>query len=72
MHHILGGVLIGAVLGGGTSKQRLRPFLRRAVKGGILTARKARAVGESLRTQAADLIAEARAEIDSSEKSTAE
>jgi hypothetical protein len=63
MHHIIGGVLIGAIFGA-ASKERLRPYLRKAVKGGIVVGRKAQQMGASVRKEASDLVAEARTELD--------
>jgi hypothetical protein len=63
MHHILGGVLIGAIFGT-VSRRRLRPYLRTAVKGGIMVGRKAQQLGESVRKDVKDLVAEARTDLD--------
>lgn len=65
MHHIIGGVLIGAIFGT-ASKERLRPYLRKAVKGGIVIGRKAQEIRESVRKETSDLMAEARTELDGS------
>jgi hypothetical protein len=47
----------------------LRPFMRRAVKGGILVGRYARQVGSSMKEEFEDIVAEAEAEL---EKETGE
>jgi hypothetical protein len=42
----------------------LRPFMRRAVKGGILVGRYAREVGSSMKEEFEDIVAEAEAELE--------
>lgn len=71
MHHLIGSLLIGAVLGA-TSRQRLRPYLRKAVKGGIAVGRKAQAITESVRKEANVLVEEARTELDTERSGAAE
>ena len=68
MHHILGSILIGAIFGstifGSTAKNKLRPVLRKAVKGGLIVQREAQRFGRNIRAGADELVAEARADID--------
>jgi hypothetical protein len=63
MLHVLGGVAIGAVLAK-TSTGKLRPFFRTVVKTGLIANRKAQDLGRSLRREAEELVAEAKAELE--------
>jgi hypothetical protein len=63
MHHILGTILVGAVFGS-AAKSKLRPVLRKAVKGGLIVQRKAEQLGRNVRAGANELVAEARADLD--------
>ena len=75
MHHIIGYVAIGAVLGGITAtrskdktkaevKTKVRPMLRSLVKGGLLAKRKIDAYRAAAVSEAQKLVEEARAELD--------
>jgi hypothetical protein len=75
MHHIIGYVAIGAVLGGITAtrskdktkaevKTKVRPVLRSLVKGGLLAKRKIDAHRAAAVSEAQKLVEEARAELD--------
>jgi hypothetical protein len=75
MHHIIGYVAIGAVLGGITAtrskdktkaevKTKVRPVLRSLVKGGLLAKRKIDAYRAAAVSEAQKLVEEARAELD--------
>jgi hypothetical protein len=64
MHHIIGGVVIGAVLGGVSIRSRLRPALLGIVKGGIVAKRKLEAAAVEAMEQTHKLVDEARAELD--------
>jgi hypothetical protein len=61
MHQIIGGIVIGAILGKTSGK--LRPLVRKAVKTGLISERKVREFGQSLRHEASELVAEAKAEL---------
>ena len=63
MHHVLGSILIGAIFGSAT-KDKLRPVLRKAVRGGLIVQREAQRFGRNIRAGADELVAEARADID--------
>jgi len=64
MHHVLGSILIGAAIFGSATKNKLRPVLRKAVKGGLIVQREAQRFGRNIRAGADELVAEARADID--------
>ena len=63
MIHVLGGVVLGAVLMK-VSSNRIRPALRDAVKAGFKVSRKTQEFGLRVRHDAEDLVAEAKAELD--------
>ena len=67
MHHLIGFVVVGAVLGGISateSKSKVRPVLRRLVKGGIVAKRKIDVYRAAAVSEAQKLVDEARAELD--------
>jgi hypothetical protein len=67
MHHLIGFVVAGAVLGGISateSKTKVRPVLRRLVKGGIVAKRKLDVYRVAAASEARKLVDEARAELD--------
>jgi hypothetical protein len=57
----LGGVVVGFVKGFG------RPVLKQTVKGGIAAKRRAEQVGQKVRGEIDNLVADARAELDDNE-----
>jgi hypothetical protein len=64
MHHIIGGVVIGAVLASGSTRRRLRPALLGIVKGGLVAKRKLEAAAAKAMDETHKLVDEARAELD--------
>jgi hypothetical protein len=67
MHHIIGFVAIGAVVGGISAtkgKGKVRPVLRDLVKGGIVAKRKIDAYRAAALSETQKLVDEARAELD--------
>jgi hypothetical protein len=67
MHHLIGFVIAGAVLGGISateSKSKVRPMVRNLVKGGIVAKRKIDVYRAAAVSEAQKLVDEARAELD--------
>jgi hypothetical protein len=64
MCEMIGSVILGAFLGGGASKLPWRRPLRVVIREGVRAQRKLAEVGASIRTQAKQLVAEAREELD--------
>ena len=68
MHHVIGAVIIGSVAGGVTgNRSRLRPAVRRILKGGIVAQRKLKAIGSTAIAETQKLVEEARSELDQAE-----
>jgi len=63
MHHLIGAMVVGAVMGVAT-RAGVRRGLRRLVKGGIVAKRKAQALGAAVVEQAHEIVDEARADMD--------
>ena len=62
MHQIIGGIVIGAIVGKTSGK--IRPLLRKVVKGGLIAERKAKELGRSLRSEVDGIVAEAKTELE--------
>jgi uncharacterized protein (DUF697 family) len=71
MHHIIGGFILGAAVGETTRKTIWRPLLPNVIKGGIVVAREAKAVTETVRAEAASIYEEAQAELNRPQTETA-
>ena len=65
MHHIIGGILIGAIFATPRPKS-VRPALRAVVRTGLVAQRKAQEMTESARTQFRTLVDEAKQEMNAS------
>lgn len=63
MHHIVGGIVAGALLGKAAGSPKLRPWLKTAVKGGLRISEQARNLTQSVREQARTIVDEARTEL---------
>jgi hypothetical protein len=65
MHHLIGTLVIGALAGGLAGRgARVRPAVRKVVKGGIVAKRKIDAVTASAWDEMQKLVDEARADLD--------
>ena len=71
MHFVLGSLVLGAVAGEGARKVTWRPLLRGAIKNAVLATRKVNKIALAVRKEAEELVAEARAELDSPSESAA-
>jgi hypothetical protein len=67
MHHIVGVVAVGAILGQAARRSVWRPALRSAIKGGLVVAREAMALTQKVRAEASEIAAEAKAELSEEE-----
>ena len=61
---VFGSVIVGAFLGGGACKISWRPLVRSGIREGLRTQHKLAEFAASIRTEAEQLVAEAREELD--------
>jgi hypothetical protein len=64
VHQILGGLVIGAVAGGGARKVAWRPLAKVVIREGIRLSRNIQTATASVRSEAQRMVKEARAELD--------
>jgi hypothetical protein len=63
MHHVLGAMAVGAILGQSARRSIWRPVVRNAIKRGLVVVREAKALIQNVRAKASDIVAEAEAEL---------